>query len=100
MAQAVAALYAVPQAWIELCTPCGHDLTLRISCSQDGLVRDEAVRTLYGDNSTWTDPLTSARGLESIVANYRSLPTVAASAVVEVQHATYTVNEGKDAVLR
>lgn len=67
---------------------------------QDGAVRDEAVRTLYAEGSVWTDPLTTARGIESIVANYRSLPTVAAAAQVQVLHATYVVNDGKDAILR
>ena len=73
---------------------------MTIMVLQDGAVRDEAVRTLYSDGSVWTDPLTTARGIESIVANYRSLPTVAAVAQVEVVHATYVVNDGKDAILR
>jgi hypothetical protein len=67
---------------------------------QDGSIRDEAVRTLYLDEATWTDPLTTSSGLESIVANYRSLPAVAASAQVEVLHATYTVKGENDAILR
>ncbi len=69
-------------------------------CVQEGAVRDEAVRTLYSEEATWTDPLTTASGLESIVANYRSLPVVAASSRVEVQHATYTVKGENDATLR
>ena len=67
---------------------------------QEGSVRDEAVRTLYSEEATWTDPLTTSSGLESIVANYRSLPVVAASSRVEVLHATYTVKGENDAILR
>ncbi len=67
---------------------------------QEGSVRDEAVRTLYLEEATWTDPLTTSSGLESIVANYRSLPVVAASSRVEVLHATYTVKGENDAILR
>jgi hypothetical protein len=68
--------------------------------SQEGSVRDEAVRTLYSEEATWTDPLTTSSDLESIVANYRSLPMVAASAQVEVLHATYTVKGENEAILR
>ena len=76
------------------------DVCFNDAALQEGSVRDEAVRTLYSEDATWTDPLTTSSGLESIVANYRSLPVVAACAQVEVLHATYSVKGENEAILR
>ncbi len=58
------------------------------------------MQTLYAEEASWTDPLTTAKGIESIIANYRSIPVFAQYAKVNVTHATYTADGPFETYLR
>lgn len=64
-----------------------------IYCAQqDAQELDAQVRRMYARDATWADPLTSAAGIESIVANYRSLAAIASEATLSVSGAALTLN--------
>mmetsp|Transcript_42718 Transcript_42718/g.101687 ORF Transcript_42718/g.101687 Transcript_42718/m.101687 type:complete len:203 (+) Transcript_42718:156-764(+) len=62
--------------------------------------RDDMVRTLYSQLAVWTDPVTSAEGVEAIVANYRSLACIASSAELQVLTAKFEKDRTGQMVLK
>ena len=68
-------------------------LTRACCAQQDAQELDAQVRRLYARDATWEDPLTSAAGVESIVANYRSLAAIASEATLSVKGAALTLGQ-------
>mmetsp|Transcript_45825 Transcript_45825/g.71804 ORF Transcript_45825/g.71804 Transcript_45825/m.71804 type:complete len:195 (-) Transcript_45825:870-1454(-) len=78
---------------------CAQQIASLYSSKISNVERDNLVKELYSPSAIWSDPLTQAKGVGAIIANYRSLSGLASEAELKILDWTIN-NDSSGFVLR